>query len=225
MVNTLRRAAVALGAALLTCSGTVAVAAAQPAPLPQSSSPLDELGRPTQQTLDQVQAFARQPWLPGEVSDAILSAAAFFAGVNGDGGPPLPDQAPTFTQFYWPTVSGDCMGEGLNSVGSGIAVPGPADIPAPGAEAGQTVFLFTALGTTPAATEQGGMRVQWFNVNTLQSGITPLVNNGINPDGPATLSGTADTGAGTVVAILSGDVRTQDTTCSFLPTAAIINAR
>ncbi|AGF72115.1 hypothetical protein [Corynebacterium halotolerans] len=224
MVITLRRAAVALCAALLTCSGTTAVANAQALPLP-SSSPLDELGRPTQQTADQVRAFAEQPWLPDEVSGAILSALAFFAGDNGDGGPPLPADAPTFTQFYWPTVSGDCMGEGLNSVGSALAVPGPAEIPAPGAEAGQTTFLFTALGTSPAVQQQGGMQVQWFNLNTLRSGTTELANHGINPDGPATLSGTADTGVGTVIAVVSGDVHTEDNTCSFIPTAAIIDAR
>lgn len=227
---TLRRTTAALCAALFTCSATAVAANAQgsvlpPPPAPPSSSPLDELGRPTPETLDQIEAFASQPWLPDEVADTLRTAAAFFAGVNGDGGPPLPEEAPTFTQFYWPTVSGDCMGEGLHSVGSGIAVPGPAEIPAPGAGPGQTAFLFTALGTSPAAETQGGMQVQWLNLNTLQFGATPLENHGINPEGPATLSGTGDTGNGTVVAVLSGDVHTVDNTCSFLPTAAIIDAR
>ncbi|QGU04256.1 Rv1157c family protein [Corynebacterium comes] len=190
-----------------------------------SPGPLDQLGRPTPQTQVQVRDFANQPWVPVEMRNAILSALAFSAGDNGDGGPALPENAPTFTQFYWPTVAGSCIGGELDAVGTAIAVPGPAAIPAPGARAGQTAFVFTALGTAPALPEQGGMNVTWFNLNTLQNGVTPLGNYGINPDGPATLSGTADTGHGTVVALVSGDVRTEDATCNFLPTAAIIDAR
>ena len=110
-------------------------------------------------------------------------------------------------------------------MGSAIAVPGPAEIPAPGAAEGQTAFVFTALGTAPAAPEQGGMTVNWANINTLRTGATSLGNHGINPDGPATLSGTADTGHGTVVAVVSGTVHTEDGPCTFIPTAAIIDAR
>ncbi|WP_460490817.1 Rv1157c family protein, partial [Corynebacterium nasicanis] len=93
------------------------------------------------------------------------------------------------------------------------------------AAAGQTAFVFTALGTAPAAATQGGMHVNWVNINTLQHGAVPLGNHGINPEGPATLSGTADTGHGTVVAMVSGRVHTADGPCDFIPTAAIIDAR
>lgn len=226
--TTARTIAVAVAlAAVSAFSIGAGTATAQVSPLPNLSAqgPLDELGRPTPQTQAQVRDFANQPWVPAEMRSAILSGLAFSVGANGDGGPELPDNAPTFTQFYWPTVSGSCIGGELDAVGSAIAVPGPAEIPAPGAGPGQTAFVFTALGTSPAATEQGGMNVTWFNLDTLQNGVTPLGNYGINPDGPATLSGTANTGHGTVVAIVSGDVRTRDATCNFIPTAAIIDAR
>ena len=216
-------------AATLTLIGALSFVApaAQATPLPDLSShnPLDELGRPTPRTQEEIRNFAAQPWMPPEARDALLSALAFSAGINGDGGPALPDNAPVFTQFYWPTVSGSCIGGELDAVGSAIAVPGPAEIPAPGAAAGQTAFVFTALGTAPATPEQGGMHVNWANLNTLRTGATPLGNHGINPDGPATLSGTADTGHGTVVAVVSGTVHTADGPCTFIPTAAIIDAR
>ncbi|NLA56728.1 MAG: hypothetical protein GX859_10655 [Corynebacterium humireducens] len=216
----------------LTVVGMVGAAglnapAAQAAPFPDLSShnPLDELGRPTPRTQEEIRSFANQPWMPADLRNALLSGLAFAAGVNGDGGPELPDNAPRFTQFYWPTVSGSCIGGELDAVGSAIAVPGPAEIPAPGAADGQMAFVFTALGTAPATPEQGGMTVNWANINTLRTGATPLGNHGINPDGPATLSGAADTGHGTVVAVVSGTVHTEDGPCTFIPTAAIIDAR
>lgn len=188
-------------------------------------NPLDELGRPTPATQARIRAFAEQPWLPADARNAILSALAFAAGTGESGGPALVEGGPNFTQFYWPTVSAKCIGGRDDSVGSGIAVPGPTKIPSPGAGAGETVFLFTALGTDSAAERQGGMQVQWFNIDTFTSGVTPLTNNGINTDGPTTVSGTAKTGSGTVIALLSGTVNTQTQSCNFLPTAAIIEVK
>lgn len=211
--------AAALAATLATAPGAHASSSGS------SAGPLDELGRPTAQTQAQVRDLVHQPWVPAQVRDAVLTALAFTAGTNGEGGPALPADGPRFTQFHWPTVSGSCIGGELDAVGTAIAVPGPADIPVPGPDAGQTAFVFTALGTAPAAAEQGQMHVQWFNLSTLRHGSVPLDNHGINPDGPATLSGKADTGNGTVVAVVSGAVRTEESTCSFLPTAAIIDAR
>mgnify|MGYP002716529022 CR=1 FL=1 len=150
-------------------------------------------------------------------------------GGDGKGGVAMPEgNNPNFRQFYWPTVSAHCIGGTSDAMGSAIAVPGPTEMPAPGAKPGETVFLFTALGTPPAAREQGGMNVQWFNLDTLRSGVTPLNNNGINNDGPTTLSGTAQTGKGTVIALLEGGVTTHEkesgnSNCSFLPTAALLH--
>lgn len=191
-----------------------------------SSSPLDSLGRPTPETAAKVRAFANQPFVPADARNAMLSALAFSAGEGASGGPALVEgQGPNFTQFYWPTVSGRCIGGTLDSVGSGIAIPGPTTIPAPGAGEGETVFLFTALGTAAAAPDQGEMRVQWFNLDTHAFGNTPLFNNGINPEGPATVSGVAKTGKGTVVAVMAGTVKSVESSCNFVPTAAIIEVR
>lgn len=219
--------------AVLTAGALVAGAApaatAQPVPTlgqaPGSSMFVDEIGRPTPLVQQNVRDFAEQPWVPESLANVLLSALAFTAGSNPGEGVPLPENSPTFTQFYWPTVSGDCIGGHSDAVGSALAVPGPAQIPAPGAGEGQTTFLFTALGTAPAAAEQGGMTVHWVNLNTFATGQTPLGNHGINPDGPATISGVADTGRGTIVAVLGGDIRTQEATCSFIPTTAVIDAR
>ncbi|MDR7329012.1 Rv1157c family protein [Corynebacterium guangdongense] len=231
------RVAVGAASALLALTATLGApaASAQSAdPLQvvsssaaQAASPyVDGLGRPSQYTQDRVREFAAQPWIPKDLRSAILTALNFYAGNNGDGGPDMPSNAPTFTQFYWPTVSGGCINGQLDSVGSALAVPGPAEIPAPGAADGQTAFLFTALGTSPAAPVEvpQNMRVHWFNIDTLTSGVTPLTNHGINPEGPATLSGVGDTGHGTILALLEGDVVTTDATCSFVPTVTIIEA-
>ncbi|WP_165241895.1 hypothetical protein [Corynebacterium lizhenjunii] len=206
-----------------------ATTAAQPAfgiAAPHSSAnPLDHLGRPTPATQQRVRDFAHQKWIPQDVRNAILSALAFSTGEGTSGGPALIEGGPRFKQFYWPTVSGNCIGGSNDAVGSAIAVPGPTKVPAPGAQAGETVFLFTALGTPAANPEQGRMKVQWFNLNTLASGETRLHNHGINTDGPATISGTARTGKGTVIAVLSGAVAAGEHTCTFAPTAAIIEVK
>lgn len=191
-----------------------------------ANSPLDELGRPTAETQERIRAFAAQPWIPQDARNAILSALAFSTGEGGGQGPALPEgPGPEFRQFYWPTVSAQCIGGQSDAVGSAIAVPGPTEIPAPGAGEGETVFLFTALGTSPAAANQGDMQVRWFNIDSLQSGTTPLFNNGINNNGPATVSGRAATGKGTVVALLEGSVNTEDASCRFAPTAAFLEVK
>lgn len=208
-------------AALLALSCTAAPARAA------ETSPqyIDSLGRPTPLTVSKVNEFADQPFVPPRVADALRTAVGFFAGTGEIGGPPLPDPAPSFTQFLWPTVSSHCIGPGLHSTASAIAVDGPAAIPAPGAGAGQTVFVFTALGTPPAADEQGLMNVYWVNLNTFRTGVTPLGNNQINPAGPATLSATADTGSGRILAVVDGQVRTTENVCSFAPTATSFHVR
>lgn len=226
---TLLAALTAAGAAALTAAPA---AHAQPfsqipglGQAPGSSAFVDEIGRPTPMVQQNVRGFAEQPWVPQDLRNVLLSALEFTSTSTPGEGVPLPDNAPVITQFYWPTVSGDCIGGELDAVGSALAVPGPAQIPAPGASEGQTAFLFTALGTSAAAAEQGSMIVHWVNLNTFATGRTSLENHGINPQGPATVSGVADTGKGTILAVVAGDVRTQDATCSFIPTAAKIDAR
>ena len=216
----IRSAAAALCAAGMLVAGGVDTQLAH-----AQSSALDPLGRPTPQTVARVNAFADQPFVPPQVANALRTGVQFYAGTDELGGPPLPDNAPPFTQFYWPTVSSNCIGPGLHSTASAIAVPGPAASPAPGAKAGQATFVFTALGTPAAAPEQGLMRVYWVNLKNFRTGVTSLDNNRINPTGPATLSATADTGSGRVLAVVDGSVRTADNTCAFAPTAAAFDVR
>ncbi|MCP1387406.1 hypothetical protein M5J20_04285 [Corynebacterium sp. TA-R-1] len=212
--------------AAVTAAAALAVGAAAATPaMAQSSMYLDELGRPTPYVVERVHAFADQPFVPPQVANALRTAVGFYAGTGELGGPPLPEDAPPFTQFYWPTVSSNCIGEGLHSTASAIVVPGPTTTPAPGAGAGQATFVFTALGTPAAADAQGLMRVYWINVDTMRTGVTPLDNNRINIAGPATLSGTADTGFGRVIAVVDGSVRTATNVCSFAPTAATFSVR
>nr|WP_041631151.1 hypothetical protein [Corynebacterium terpenotabidum] len=187
--------------------------------------PVDELGRPTAELLDQVEAFANQPDLPEQVSGILLRVVSFFRG-DGEAGVALPENGPAFTQFGWPTVATECIGGSSNAVGTAIAVPGPALIPLPGIPASQTGFVFTALGTGPAAAEQTtSMQVHWLNLNTGQTGITPLLPGTMNLDGPGTVNGTADTGSGTVLAVLSGGITTNEESgpvnCQFAPTVGL----
>lgn len=211
-------------AAAVLAAGVAAVTVA-PAAHAQSSKYIDDLGRPTPYTVRQINAFADQPYVPDQVGNALRTAVQFYAGSGAAGGPPLPADAPPFTQFYWPTVSGNCIGKGLHSTASAIAVPGPTRTPAPGARPGQATFVFTALGTPAAAKQQGMMKAYWINLSNLRTGVTPLGNHGINPTGPSTLSATADTGPGRVLAVIDGSVRTVDRACAFAPTAAMFNVR
>lgn len=49
-------------------------------------SPLDELGRPKEDTQNRIREFAAQPWMPQELRSAILSGLAFSMGEGGDAG-------------------------------------------------------------------------------------------------------------------------------------------
>ncbi|MBC3186133.1 hypothetical protein H7347_06030 [Corynebacterium sp. zg-331] len=219
-----RRLAAGLTGAIAALGLALGAPTAGALTLPVPPLPEGPLFLPSQQQVQQARSFAAQPWLPADLASAIRAAADFYEGTaDSKGAVALPDDAPHFAQFYWPTVAGNCIGGQLNSVGTAIGVPGPAQIPAPGASEGQTTFLFTGLGTAAAAAEQKNMAVHWFNLTTLTAGTTPLGNHGINPQGPATLSGTADTGTGTIVAVITGSVKTQEGTCSYAPTAGIVN--
>ncbi len=183
--------------------------------------PVDNLGRPKQHLLDQARQFAQTAPLSDQMRAAILAGVAFYEG--SDEKPiDVPTYGPRFKQFYWPSVATKCINGSQESVASGIAVPGPTEIPAPGAKEGETTFVFTALGTGKVASSN--LKVHWFNLNNGKNGQTDLGFHGINPDGPATVSGTAQTGKGQIVAVIDGSVDTieKETTahCSFIPTAA-----
>ncbi|WP_241385498.1 Rv1157c family protein [Rhodococcus sp. CH91] len=167
--------------------------------------------------------------LPESVKGTLQRVITFLDG-SGGGGPAIPEPgAVAISQFLYPTIGQDCIGDGQDSVGTALAVAGPSKLPPPGPAAGQTGFVFTALGTAPAAADQERpLTLSWINVSNGRTGSQPLTNDAkINPDGPTTLSAIADTGSGQVVAVISGGVTTQEEgaearSCTFLPTVGLV---
>ena len=178
------------------------------------------MGRPSAGTLDQLRDLSDTPWLPAPARDTLEAAITFFEGSSG-GGVALPEDAPRFSQFLWPTTADRYIAGEHRATGTVIAVPGPAALPVPGVPENQSAFVFTALGTGPADPNHEGMTIHWLNVNNLRFGATKLSAQGINAEGPATVSGVANTGRGTVVAIAIGGVSTEGHMCNFIPTAGM----
>ena len=111
-------------------------------------------------------------------------------------------------------------GDGGNVIATAISVAGPAKIPAPGPAAGQMAYVFTAVGTpAPAAQQKLPLNVTWVNLTTGMSGSATLKPNPeINPQGPTTLTAIVDTGSGSIMSTIFGQVTTLDKQCTFLPT-------
>ncbi|WP_245662431.1 Rv1157c family protein [Nocardia vermiculata] len=181
-----------------------------------------------QTILQQAIALLDQTNLPPEVKKTLQAIVAFLDG-SGGGGPEIPENGPAIAQFLYPTIGKDCIGPGSDSVGTALAVPGPAELPPPGPAAGQAGFVFTALGTKGVTPEQNPpMTVQWYNIDNHRGGTVALTDEAhINPDGPATLSAVVDTGPGRVVSVVAGSLTTHSAddqtpvTCSFLPTLGL----
>ena len=141
--------------------------------------------------------------------------------------PPAPAAAPSFdpnsppTQdFMYPSISSGCLKDGGNVIATALSVAGPAAIPAPGPGPGQTAYVFTAVGTpAPAAEQRLPLNVTWVNLTTGRSGSATLrPNPAINPQGPTTLTAIVDTGSGSIMSTIFGQVTTLDKQCTFLPT-------
>src|SRR5262249_15316325 len=64
-----------------------------------------------------------------------------------------PDAPPT-QEFMYPSIGNGCLADGGNVIATAISVAGPASIPKPGPKAGQTAYVFTAIGTPGPAAEQ-----------------------------------------------------------------------
>jgi hypothetical protein len=140
---------------------------------------------------------------------------------------PAPDAAPAFgpddppTQdFMYPSISNGCLKDGGTVLATAISVAGPAKIPAPGPAAGQTAYVFTAVGTpAPAADQRLPLNVTWVNLTTGKSGSATLKPRpDINPDGPTTLTAIVDTGSGSIISTIFGQVSTTEKQCQFMPT-------
>ncbi|MGH3563625.1 MAG: Rv1157c family protein, partial [Mycobacterium sp.] len=81
-------------------------------------------------------------------------------------------------------------------------------------------YVFTAVGTPgPAETQKLPLNVTWVNLTTGKSGSATLKPRpDINADGPTTLSAIVDTGSGSIMSTIFGQVSTKDKQCNFLPT-------
>jgi hypothetical protein len=120
----------------------------------------------------------------------------------------------------YPSISNNCLKDGGNVLATAISVAGPAAIPAPGPAAGQTAYVFTAIGTpAPAAEQRLPLNVTWVNLSTGKSGSATLKPRpDINPDGPTTLTAIVDTGSGSIISTIFGQVTTSEMQCQFMPT-------
>ena len=147
---------------------------------------------------------------PAPTPDAAAPAAAPGFG---------PDTPPT-QDFMYPSISNGCLADGGNVLATAISVAGPAKIPAPGPAAGQTAYVFTAIGTpAPAAEQRLPLNVTWVNLTTGKSGSATLKPRpDINPNGPTTLSAIVDTGSGSIISTIFGQVTTLEKQCQFMPT-------
>jgi hypothetical protein len=112
------------------------------------------------------------------------------------------------------------LADGGNVLAAALSVAGPAKIPAPGPKAGQTAYVFTAMGTPgPADVQKLPLNVTWVNLTTGKSGSATLKPQpDINAQGPTTLTATVDTGSGSIMSTIFGQVTTKDKQCQFMPT-------
>ncbi|MGH3966947.1 MAG: Rv1157c family protein [Mycobacterium sp.] len=130
-----------------------------------------------------------------------------------------PDAPPT-QDFMYPSIGTACLADGGNAIATALSVAGPAKIPTPGPAGGQTAYVFTAVGTPgPADVQKLPLNVTWVNLTTGKSGSATLKPHpDINPDGPTTLTAIADTGSGSILSTIFGQVTTKDKQCQFMPT-------
>ena len=150
---------------------------------------------------------------PAPASDAAAAPAP-------DAAPAFGPDAPLTQDFMYPSISNGCLQDGGTVLATAISVAGPAKIPAPGPAAGQTAYVFTAVGTpAPAAEQRLPLNVTWVNLTTGKSGSATLKPRpDINPDGPTTLSAIVDTGSGSIISTIFGQVTTTEKQCQFMPT-------
>ncbi|BAV40428.1 conserved hypothetical secreted protein [Mycobacterium ulcerans subsp. shinshuense] len=192
-----------------------AAAAAAPAPAPAPAAP------PAAPVAAPMAAPAPVP------APAPAAAPAPEAAAPAPAPAPAPAAAPGFgpdappTQdFMYPSIGTNCLADGSNIIATALSVAGPATIPTPGPGPGQTAYVFTAVGTPgPAEVQRLPLNVTWVNLTTGKSGsVTLKPRSDINPEGPTTLTGIADTGSGSIMSTIFGQVTTKERQCQFMPT-------
>jgi hypothetical protein len=184
----------------------LAVPAAAPAPAPEAPVAVP------------VAAPAAAP--VAEAAGALPGPAPAPAPAPTPGPPGFGPDAPPTQDFMYPSISNGCLADGGNVLATAISVAGPAKIPAPGPAAGQTAYVFTAVGTPgPAAEQKLPLNVTWVNLTTGKSGSATLKpRSDINPEGPTTLTAIVDTGSGSIMSTIFGQVTTTEKQCQFMPT-------
>jgi hypothetical protein len=157
---------------------------------------------------------------PAPAAPAPAPAAPAPAPAPEAATPNFSPDAPPTQDFMYPSISNNCGGDGGTVMAPVLSVAGPAKIPAPGPKAGQTAYVFTAIGTPgPAQQQKLPLNVTWVNLTTGKSGSATLKPQpDINPQGPTTLTATVDTGSGSIMSTVFGQVSTKDKQCQFMPT-------
>jgi len=195
-------------------TGIDPVHAAGPGP---EAAPVPANAVPVAAAMPPVAAPAAAPALaaPAPAPDAPVPAPAPKAAAPG-----FSPDAPPMQDFMYPSISNGCAAGGGNVLAPVLSVAGPAKIPAPGPKASQTAYVFTALGTSgPAEVQKLPLNVTWVNLTTGKSGSATLKPQAdINPQGPTTLTAVVDTGSGSIMSTIMGQVTTKDKQCQFMPT-------
>jgi hypothetical protein len=183
--------------------------------LPQGTDPANAVG-PAPAAAPEALAPA-----PDVAPEALAPGAPSGDAVPGPAPAPGPPPPATTTQdFMYPSISNGCLGDGGNVLATAVSVAGPATIPSPGPGPGQTAYVFTAIGTPgPGAEQKLPLNVTWVNLTTGKSGGATLKpQSDINPDGPTTLTAIVDTGSGSIMSTIFGQVTTTEKQCQFMPT-------
>ncbi|MHA0288565.1 Rv1157c family protein [Mycobacterium sp. C3-094] len=172
---------------------------------------------------DAVPAPAPDPAAPPAPAPAPAPApgpAATPVAATNPGGGAFGPNTPVTQDFLYPSISNGCLADGGNVLATAISVAGPAAIPLPGPGPGQTAYVFTAVGTPgPAAEQKLPLNATWVNLTTGKSGsVTLKPRPDMNPQGPTTLTAIADTGSGSIMSTIFGQVTTTEKQCQFMPT-------
>jgi hypothetical protein len=187
--------------------------------LPTGVDPAHAAG-PAPEALPEVPAPDAPPPAPAPDAAPVVPAALAQPAPAPTAATPYDPARPPTQDFMYPSMSNGCLKDGGNVIATAIAVAGPAKIPAPGPGPGQMAYVFTAVGTpAPAAEQKLPLNVTWVNLTSGKSGSATLKPNpGINPEGPTTLTAIVDTGAGSIMSTIFGQVTTVDKQCTFMPT-------
>ncbi|OBB62663.1 hypothetical protein A5758_02350 [Mycobacterium sp. 852014-50255_SCH5639931] len=197
-------------------AGIDPVHAAGPGPVAAPPVAAPPASAPAPGTVAPVAAPVPAPPAPAEAAPAAVPApAAAPAAAPGFG----PDAPPT-QDFMYPSIGTNCLADGTSAIATALSVAGPAKIPTPGPGPGQTAYVFTAVGTPgPAEVQKLPLNVTWVNLTTGKSGTVALKpRTDINGDGPTTLTAIADTGSGSIMSTIFGQVTTKEKQCQFMPT-------